>query len=163
MDIDGVQVKRDGLMIPDGASIHDASGNAINSRETEDGQLTVLPRTATRISSRPILPSIGSTSVIFNEFLNANSDKQDWVELRNLSETDIALGDWQITVSAGQATKNTVVKFPDITLPAGEVLLLINTPHKETRLAPFKALLLPLSPYAGAAATAERVYADVAE
>ena len=148
MDVDGVQIKRDGLMIPTGASIHDTSGNVIRSSETENGQLTVLPRTSALISSRPILPAIVSTSVIFNEFLNANSNKQDWVELRNLSETDIALADWQITISAGQAIKNNVVKFPDITLPAGEVLLLINTPHKDTRLAvskhfSYRYLLMP--------------------
>ena len=148
MDVDGVQIKRDGLMIPTGASIHDASGNAITSNEAENGQLTVLPRESTLISSRPILPAITSTSVIFNEFLNANSNKQDWVELRNLSETDIALADWQITISAGKATKNNVVKFPDITLPAGKVLLLINTPHKDTRLAlskhfSYRYLLMP--------------------
>ena len=148
MDVDGVQIKRDGLMIPTGASIQDASGNAIRTREIDGGQLTVLPKASTLISSRPILPAIVSTSVIFNEFLNASSNKQDWVELRNLSETDIPLGDWQITISAGQAMKNNVVKFPDITLPAGKVLLLINTPHKDTRLAlskhfSYRYLLMP--------------------
>ena len=148
MDVDGVQVKRDGLMIPTGASIHDASGNAIRSSEAEHGQLTILPRASTLISSRPILPAITATSVIFNEFLNASSNKQDWVELRNFSETDITLGDWQITISTGQAKQNNVVQFPDITLPAGEVLLLINTPHKDTRLAlskhfSYRYLLMP--------------------
>ena len=148
VDVDGVQIKRDGLIIPTGASIHDVSGNPIKSSEAENGQLTILPRASTLISSRPILPSITATSVIFNEFLNASSNKQDWVELRNLSETDIALGDWQITISTGQSTKNNVVKFPDITLPAGEALLLINTPHKDTRLAlskhfSYRYLLMP--------------------
>ena len=148
MDVDGVQIKRDGLMIPNGTSIHDASGNPIRSSEAENGQLTILPRASTLVSSRPILPAITATSVIFNEFLNASSSKQDWVELRNLSETDIALGNWQITISTGQARQNNVVQFPDITLPAGQVLLLINTPHKDTRLAlskhfSYRYLLMP--------------------
>lgn len=148
MDVDGVQIKRDGLMIPTGASIHDVSGNAIKSSEAENGQLTILPRASALISSRPILPAITATSVIFNEFLNASNNKQDWVELRNMSQTDIPLGDWQITISAGQARQNNVVQFPDITLPAGEVLLLINTLHKDTRLAlskhfSYRYLLMP--------------------
>ena len=65
-------------------------------------------------------------TLIFNELHNASDDANDWLELRNVSNVDIPLDNWQLTVQTG--TGNLVIPFPIGTvLPSGEVLLLVNT------------------------------------
>ena len=65
-------------------------------------------------------------TIIFNELHNASDDANDWLELRNVSNVDIPLDNWQLTVQTGSG--NVVIPFPAGTvIPAGEVLLLVNT------------------------------------
>ena len=65
-------------------------------------------------------------TLIFNELHNSSDDANDWLELRNVSNVDIPLDNWQLTVQTG--TGNLVIPFPSGTvIPAGEVLLLVNT------------------------------------
>ena len=65
-------------------------------------------------------------TLIFNELHNASDDANDWLELRNVSNVDIPLDNWQFTVQTGSG--NVVIPFPTGTvIPAGEVLLVINT------------------------------------
>ena len=64
-------------------------------------------------------------TLIFNELHNATDDANDWLELRNVSDIDIPLDNWQLTVQTGSGTL--VIPFPIGTvIPAGEVLLLVN-------------------------------------
>ena len=65
-------------------------------------------------------------TLVINELHNGADDTTDWLELRNVSGTDIALDTWQLTIRTGDGTA--VVPFPAGTvIPAGEVLLLTNT------------------------------------
>ena len=65
-------------------------------------------------------------TVVFNELHNGAIDTNDWLELRNVSGTDIPLDDWELTVRTGSGS--VVIPFPTGTvIPAGEVLLLRNT------------------------------------
>ena len=65
-------------------------------------------------------------TVIFNELHNSTDDANDWLELRNVSNVDIPLDNWQLTVQTGSDTA--IIPFPTGTvIPAGEVLLLTNT------------------------------------
>ena len=134
IDTDGVQIQKSSLKIPAGAAITDASENAIQATLNEDGSSFVGIKPASRLSSRPILPALAATGIVFNEFLNAKTDKHDWVELRNTTEKEVSLGGWKLNISAGNAAQTDIVEFPDITLPAGGVLLLMNTGHKENHL-----------------------------
>ena len=70
---------------------------------------------------------IAMDSVIFNELRNAsNSDAFDWVELRNISKVDVNFDGWRIQIAS--ATSSRTIYFPSgTTLPAGKVLLLLNT------------------------------------
>lgn len=64
--------------------------------------------------------------VIFNELRNASTDAHDWVELRNISDAEVNLDDWQVVLVTGEATLG--VSFPlGTVLPAGGLLLLANT------------------------------------
>ena len=71
---------------------------------------------------------------IFNEI--CNGDRNDWIELKNLSNVPLRLSDWQVRLM-GEAIGEEidVVAFPDVLLPAQGVLLITNTDPSETRLA----------------------------
>ena len=65
-------------------------------------------------------------TIIFNELYNGSDDANDWLELRNVSEVDIPIDNWQLTIQTGSAPA--IIPFPAGTvIPAGDVLLLTNT------------------------------------
>ena len=65
-------------------------------------------------------------TIIFNELHNGSNDANDWLELRNVSNIDIPLENWQLSIQTGSDT--TIIPFPaGKAIPAGEVLLLTNT------------------------------------
>ena len=84
--------------------------------------------------------------VIFNEFRNASDDRHDWIELKNISDEAVSLADWEVSlvvphaVSPGApqweifAMDRDVVAFGDYALPAGGILLIVNTHPSETDL-----------------------------
>ena len=106
--------------------------------EGEDGSDTI---TATIIGEpRTILrpTPVNQNRVIFNEIRNAEDDTNDWLELKNISNESIALEMWEISIvnSRGRnANKDVdIVTFPEYTLPAGGILLIVNTDLSETYL-----------------------------
>ena len=85
----------------------------------------VLPAISSEERER-IANSLAMDRVIFNELRNASIDTHDWIELRNVSDAEVDLNDWQLVVVTGEATLG--VSFSTGTvLPAGELLLLTNT------------------------------------
>ena len=64
--------------------------------------------------------------VIVNELLNASVDAHDWVELRNVTDSDIDLSGWELRIFSGSAI-NTVTLSESTTIPAGGLALLVNT------------------------------------
>ena len=65
-------------------------------------------------------------TLIFNELHNGSDDAKDWLELRNVSNIDIPLDSWQLSLQTGNGTA--VIPFPAGTvIPTGEVLLITNT------------------------------------
>jgi len=65
-------------------------------------------------------------TIIFNELFNASNDTHDWLELRNVTTADVDLSGWHLIVATGGTT--IVYEFSTGTvLPAGELLLLLNT------------------------------------
>ena len=69
-------------------------------------------------------------TIVFNEFFNASNDPHDWVELRNVTDADVDLSGWHLIVATSEKIKK--LEFPTGTvLPAGELLLLLNTDPDE--------------------------------
>ena len=65
-------------------------------------------------------------TLIINALYNASNDTDDWLELRNVSASDLSLDDWQLTIQTREGP--VVVTFPAGTvIPADGVLLLVNT------------------------------------
>ena len=92
------------------------------------------------LTTRELAPSpVASDRLVFNELRNATDDKHDWLEVKNISDADIPLAGWEISIvaSAGGAANQDVdiITFPAYTLPAGEVLLIVNTSPSQTDLA----------------------------
>ena len=87
------------LRLPAGAAITDIGGNAIKTTPDKDGGSIVAIRPSSRVSSSPILPAVATKGVVFNEFLNAKTDKEDWVELRNVTSSDVSLSGWTLGLS----------------------------------------------------------------
>ena len=70
-------------------------------------------------------------TLIFNEFHNGTDDANDWLELRNVSNVDIPLDNWQLTIQTGSGTAG--ISFPNgAIVPADDVLLLTNTEMETT-------------------------------
>ena len=88
------------------------------------------------LQTRELAPSpVASDRLVFNELRNAVDDKQDWLEVKNISGADMSLADWEISIVASAGEDVDIVAFPDYTLPAGEVLLIVNADPGETDLA----------------------------
>ena len=155
VDMDGVQIESRSLRLPPGAAITDIAGNAIKTTPDKDGGSIVAIRPSSRVSSSPILPAVATKGVVFNEFLNAKTDKEDWVELRNVTSSDISLSGWTLSLSTGNGTRTDTLELPDIKFSAGAILLLMNSAHKDNRLEYSKAytyryLILPKLHLSGA-------------
>ena len=97
--------------------------------------------------SRIVLSStVAQHRIIFNEIQNASDDTDDWLEIRNISDEEVSLIDWEISIVIQSETKMVrnssdvgkddvdIVVFPDYTLPAGGILLIVNTDPSETDL-----------------------------
>ncbi len=65
--------------------------------------------------------------VIINEVGNYMNSDHDWIELRNVTNAEQSIKDWRLNRTDGtNRTEHNIVKFPDIKIPAGEVLLFVN-------------------------------------
>ena len=89
---------------------------------------------------RELAPAaVALARLVLNEIRNAPADRDDWVEVKNISGSELSLAGWELSIvaPAGDAANQDVdiVTFPDYTLPAGEVLLITNTDPGETALA----------------------------
>ena len=89
--------------------------------------------------------SVAMDRVIFNEIRNAPDDKNDWIELKNISDEPVSLIDWEISIVIPSEIKMAfdpenagkdidVVTFPDYTLPTGGILLIMKTHPSNTDL-----------------------------
>lgn len=103
--------------MPERPTVGFGSGNA----STADA----LP-TLTSAEREHIISLLTLDTIIFNELFNASNDTHDWLELRNVTNADVDLSGWHLIVATGGTT--IVHEFSTGTvLPAGELLLLLNT------------------------------------
>ena len=83
-------------------------------------------RTFTSEERQHVISQLTLDTIIFNEFFNASNDPHDWVELRNVTSTDVDLSGWHLVIAKEGTIEN--FEFPTGTvLPAEELLLLLNT------------------------------------
>ncbi len=73
--------------------------------------------------------------VIINEVFNSATAGLDWLELRNVSDAEQNIKDWHLTYTHGTRMETSIQKFPEIKIPAGEVILIVAKGPSETDLA----------------------------
>ena len=56
------------------------------------------------------------------------------MELRNISGSEVSFSGWKLNLTTNGARSTDILDLPDTILPAGEVMLLMNAAHTETRL-----------------------------
>ena len=75
--------------------------------------------------------------IIINEVGNYADDTLDWIELRNVSTAGVNIENWRLNRTTGAADdfdEHNIVQFPKHTIPAGEVLLIVNKDPADTDL-----------------------------
>ena len=78
------------------------------------------------------------TPVIFNEIGNANGSEGDWIELRNVTNREVNVGKWEISLVNANKRDVRLAVIPEgeeFVIPARGVLLIVATPPEESRLA----------------------------
>ena len=83
--------------------------------------------------------TVAQNRIIFNEIRNADDNTHDWLEIKNISQDDIPLGTWEISIINSADTdsgeEQVIIGFPDYyTLQADKVLLIVSTPARNTDL-----------------------------
>lgn len=72
--------------------------------------------------------------IIINEIANL-ADELDWVELRNVTDTAQSLDKWTLSIVTAYDNETQIVRFPNYSIPANGVLLLVNADPTGTPLA----------------------------
>ena len=72
--------------------------------------------------------------VIFNEIGNATGSKGDWIELRNVTNREVNVGNWEISLLNANKRDARLVAIPEgeeFVIPANGVLLIAATPPQD--------------------------------
>ena len=83
---------------------------------------------------KPSKDNPAKNKIIINEIGNFADDELDWIELRNVTGSDQSLENWVLTKTTGFGNENEIVRFPDKSIPARGVLLLVNVDPGDTPL-----------------------------
>ena len=80
--------------------------------------------------------SVPRTPIVFNELGNGSGDTNDWLEFRNVTGSAVSLKDWTLSVvSDAKKEDKSLIAFPDVSVPANGLLLIVNTSPDKTLLA----------------------------
>ncbi len=84
--------------------------------------------------TRPSQDTPAKSKVIINEIGNFEDDTLDWIELRNVSNTAQSLNNWVLTKTTGFGNETEIIRFPNYSIAARGLLLLVNKHPGETPL-----------------------------
>ena len=74
--------------------------------------------------------------IVFNELGNGSGNADDWLELRNVTGSAVSLKDWELSVvQDGKKEDTSLILFPDVSVPAKGLLLIVNSAPDKTPLA----------------------------
>ena len=98
----------------------------------------VVPFTPILEESEPkaAATDVPRSPVVFNELGNGSGDANDWLEFRNVTGSAVSLKDWELSVVQNGEKKDTsLIEFPDVSVPANGLLLIVNSAPDKTPLA----------------------------
>ena len=118
------------------AEISTASGESFQGTERDVNVSPVLWVPTEESDPKAAASSVPRTPLVFNELGNGSGDTNDWLELRNVTDSSVSLKDWELSIVADAKKEDTsLVVFPDVSVPANGLLLLTNMPSDKTPLA----------------------------
>ena len=95
------------------------------------------PNQAARVPTprrKPSQDNPAKNKIIINEIGNFSDDTLDWIELRNVTGSAQSLNNWALTKTTGYGNESEIVRFPDYSIEARGVLLLVNRVPWQTSL-----------------------------
>ena len=117
-------------------SITDASGERRETVTVDAPVTPVIYLPPTETDSKSVASDVPRSPVVFNELGNGSEAANDWLELRNVSGSDVSLKDWELSVvQDGKKEETSLIVFPDVSVPANGLLLITNMPADKTPLA----------------------------
>ena len=78
--------------------------------------------------------NVPKNTIVFNEIANRRDQTLEWIELKNVSDAEVNLKKYQISLATATGTDHAFYTFPDndnIKLAAGEILLLLDTDPRD--------------------------------
>ena len=88
------------------------------------------------VVSKAAASDVPRSPIIFNELCNGSGDADDWLELRNVTGSAVSLKDWELSVvQDGKKEDTSLIAFPDVSVPANGLLLIVNSAPDKTPLA----------------------------
>ena len=121
-----------------GLSLQDASGSELGPVTLDvpipPEPVIYLPPVET--DPKAVASSVPRSPIVFNELGNGSDAANDWLELRNVSGSDVSLKDWELSIVAdGKKEDTSLIMFPDVSVPANGLLLITNSASDKTPLA----------------------------
>ena len=107
--------------------LRDTSGREVAPVVSETSVVPViyLPETS---DPKAVASAVPRSPVVFNELGNGSGDADDWLELRNVTGSDVSLKDWELSiVQDGKKEDTSLIVFPDASVPANGLLLITNS------------------------------------
>ncbi len=74
------------------------------------------------------------STFVINEIGNMSDDTLDWIEIKNINTGDQSLNNWALTKITAFNNEAEIYRFPDISIPSGGILLLVNKHPDDTPL-----------------------------
>ncbi len=90
--------------------------------------------TDTALQTKPGADIPAKDKIIINEIANLSAEN-DWLELLNISDNPLSLDKWVLSIATEYNNETEIIRFPDISIPAGGILLLVNRDPANTGLA----------------------------
>ena len=88
------------------------------------------------IASKAAASKVPREPIVFNELGNGSGDADDWLELRNVKDSAVSLKEWELSiVQDGKKEDTSLILFPDVSVPANGLLLIVNSAPDKTPLA----------------------------
>ncbi len=98
------------------------------------GAGTLSVGAGTLLQTKPGADIPAKDKIVMNEIANL-SGASDWIELLNLSDNSLTLDKWALSIVTEYNDETEIIRFPDISIPAGGILLLVNMDPANTALA----------------------------
>lgn len=84
--------------------------------------------------SAPDTDTPEKSTFVINEISNMSDDTLDWIEIKNIHTSAQSLNKWALSKVTAFNNESEIYRFPDISIPSGGILLLVNKHPDNTPL-----------------------------